>query len=1264
MRTIIKYLCIVCALLANSVVAQTIHMRMPDTTYVVGTTVDLPVYADSSLTGKGIISYQLKFNYSSATASVTGIITAGTITSGFSAPLFQINTTTNTVTVSSAGTSPLSGSGVLFYIRMQLNQVNGFYFSFSGVSTCFFNQGSPVMTFKDAYVNITNPPSITAYFASNNPLTIGDSLQVYVSGGTSPYTFQSLNSAVATINSSGMLYALSAGKAKVRVQSANSIVDTTNEIEVRALRLSLPDTTVLPVSSIIYPLRINHATAANVISGTFRLNFQQGYVLPDSILRGNTLLQNATVSYHVFSNYMLVSFALSTPLVGAGDLMHLRLRILNPTSTGIYLQNVVFNQSLPVNTRDGNISFISLTALNITPGYGDFFSGETQQFSATGGRPPYYFTVTDTTRASITTNGFFTAKRGGIVKAEVTDSLGTKVQTSNLSVYDGALNLPAISALPGSFINYPVFLSNLNGSRPLNSLQLTITFNSNVLDSVDVIINNTLSSGWTFSKNVLSDRVIIAFAGAGPVNANGVLFRLRAKVLSAVSTGTTIYFTATNVLFNEGNFYGKISNGSISVVSVLQKDIGVNTIPNLSSSCSKSNQETISASIYNYANVTYFLGDSLIVGYQLNNNPVVMDTVVLNSNFSQGLTYIYDFKQKLNLSLPGSYLLKVFTQLPGDLSASNDTSFISFQVYGSPAIYLGNDTAICRGSTLLLDATYPSASYLWSDASTSSTLTVDSSGVYWVKVTASNSCEAFDTIQVSVNNRPVSLNLSGQSYSGVCGVDSLLLSVTPVSGNRYRWRFNGTNTANTTDTFNSYMVKISGIYNVLVTNSFGCSELMFDSVVTLATARQTPPAISGSTAVCPGDTIKLFASNMSNVTYVWNGPGGFKVTTQNIERPGATGSMSGTYSLFVVRSNPSSTCDSSVSVTTSVAVNPLPSPQSLSVLGSLTFCAGDSVRLSINAGTGNRYRWFRNSSPTLNAGDTLDHLTAKLPGTYNVSVTNNSGCTGAMRDTTVNVNTKPFTGLIFGDSLVTINEVQNYSVLNTSGSVYKWFITNGTQVNGGTTSTISVQWGGVPAIGFVKVVETNSSGCTGDSVMKPIAIAPFNDTLILITDTIRFTSAGGVDTTWIFSNRTWTINGIPSWLNVVPASDSGNKKITFTTQLNAGALRVVTLTITAGTFSRNLVIAQDAFVGVDELNQSRSILIFPNPSTGKVWLDNRENSDAIVFLYGIHGQLHDTFKLKKDNIKELDYTALPTGIYLIKIKTDSEIYNQRLLITR
>ncbi|HNF49489.1 MAG TPA: T9SS type B sorting domain-containing protein [Chitinophagales bacterium] len=79
---------------------------------------------------------------------------------------------------------------------------------------------------------------------------------------------------------------------------------------------------------------------------------------------------------------------------------------------------------------------------------------------------------------------------------------------------------------------------------------------------------------------------------------------------------------------------------------------------------------------------------------------------------------------------------------------TSDTIII--KLANSPILNLGNDTTICN-SNLILHAPMNMESYLWSTQETTSSITVNTDGTYWVVVTDSNHCQAVDSISIGNN---------------------------------------------------------------------------------------------------------------------------------------------------------------------------------------------------------------------------------------------------------------------------------------------------------------------------------------------------------------------------------------------------------------------------------------------------------------------------------------------------------------------------------
>jgi gliding motility-associated-like protein len=98
---------------------------------------------------------------------------------------------------------------------------------------------------------------------------------------------------------------------------------------------------------------------------------------------------------------------------------------------------------------------------------------------------------------------------------------------------------------------------------------------------------------------------------------------------------------------------------------------------------------------------------------------------------------------------PGSYNI-MLDVLDGNSVQSNKCKKIV--VIAKPEIALGNDRTICRGDSLEFDAGAGASLYQWSTGAATRTITVGTTGTYWVRATNPWSCEAFDTVAVMVKN--------------------------------------------------------------------------------------------------------------------------------------------------------------------------------------------------------------------------------------------------------------------------------------------------------------------------------------------------------------------------------------------------------------------------------------------------------------------------------------------------------------------------------
>ncbi len=131
-----------------------------------------------------------------------------------------------------------------------------------------------------------------------------------------------------------------------------------------------------------------------------------------------------------------------------------------------------------------------------------------------------------------------------------------------------------------------------------------------------------------------------------------------------------------------------------------------------------------------------------------------------------------------------------------------------------PIVHLGNDTTLCNGQTLLLNATNTNATYLWQDGSTQSTFSVKQKGNYNVKVDIAG-CIKKDSITVDYLLTP-QFTLGEDKL--LCQGNSLILKPTfsnavQLQSLNYLWQDGSVNS--------TYIANQNGLYRLKLSNACG-----------------------------------------------------------------------------------------------------------------------------------------------------------------------------------------------------------------------------------------------------------------------------------------------------------------------------------------------------------------------------------------------------------------------------------------------------------
>jgi gliding motility-associated-like protein len=488
----------------------------------------------------------------------------------------------------------------------------------------------------------------------------------------------------------------------------------------------------------------------------------------------------------------------------------------------------------------------------------------------------------------------------------------------------------------------------------------------------------------------------------------------------------------------------------------------------------------------------------------------ILDTSLCSENFpvvldaTQGaVSYLWNdatTNPTLSANAAGDYWV-IVTQ-----NNCSDTDSVTVSLNGAPTVNLGNDTTLCVGESMTLDAGNVGSTFLWSGIGTGSTQTtfVNTAGKYYVNVTNSNGCIGTDSIQVSIGS--LSVNLGPDT--ALCSGENFILDATTANAT-YLW-----NTAATTATIDA---SATGTYSVIVTNGNGC-----EGKDTVEVSTKAGPIISlgGDTAICNGNTLTLDAGTGVGYNYLWN-------TTASTQTILITGP--GTYYVDVTTAG--STCAGTDTIIVQFSNN-----LSVNIGQDTTLCDGANVSLKSGI-PGATYLWS-------NAAGTQD-ITVNTAGIYHVLVTDGNNCEG--RDTLiVQTSTAPIVSL--GQDVSSCNGITMTLDAQNTGESFLWN-------TGATLQTINITSAGIY---FVDV--TNSDNCVARDSITVTAV--INNTVVdlgpdsTFCDVIFYTrNAGnpGSTYTWSTGSTLQSINIVAAGTYFIEVTDGNNCVAVDTVIIKLGA---------------------------------------------------------------------------------------------------------------
>lgn len=411
---------------------------------------------------------------------------------------------------------------------------------------------------------------------------------------------------------------------------------------------------------------------------------------------------------------------------------------------------------------------------------------------------------------------------------------------------------------------------------------------------------------------------------------------------------------------------------------------------------------------------------------------------------------------------------------PGADSYINNGCQAPIEVITSDA---GNDTIVCPSGTVNLNgiATGNYTGVIWmggqgsfsspTNLNTSYTASPSETGSINLSLGAIGPCNdtIFSSVTLTISSLPsAAITPSGSTI--FCQGNNVMLTAS--GGSTYTW--------STGSSASSITVSAGGTYTVTAINS--CGSQTATQTITVNPLPTVNISASGSTTICSGDSITLYASG--NGSFSWS-------TGSTVDSIIVS---AGTYTLTSTNS-----CGSQTDTQT-IAINPLPTAV-ISTSGSTIICTGDSV--SLIASGGSTYSW--------STGATGNSITVSATGTYTVTSSNSCGSQTATQVVTV-------------DPLPTASISASGSTIFCSGdsvTLYASGIGSYSWNTGSIADSVTIS-----AAGTYTLISSNSCGsqtATQTIIINPLPTASIlasGSTTICAGDSVILIASGGSTYTW------------------------------------------------------------------------------------------------------------------------------------------------------
>jgi PKD repeat protein len=539
-------------------------------------------------------------------------------------------------------------------------------------------------------------------------------------------------------------------------------------------------------------------------------------------------------------------------------------------------------------------------------------------------------------------------------------------------------------------------------------------------------------------------------------------------------------------------------------------------------------------------------------------------------------------------------------------------------------------TPVCAGTLINLTSTATAgATYAWvgpngfTSTVQNPTITAATSamaGVYSLTKTVGGCTSlAGSTVALVVNAIPATPVATVSTP--VCTGATISLATPTVAGATYAWSGPSAYTATTQNPARTgATAAMAGAYSLIITVN-GCQSLPGTSAALVVNPVPATPTAAVTSAVCAGSSIALSTPTSAGATYAWTGPNAYTSSVQNPTIVGATAAMAGIYSVTTIVAG----CSSLPGSTATLTVNAPPVTPSPTNAG--PYCSGSTINLNTTTVTGGTYAWSGpNGFTSSSQNPTIAAATSAMSGTYNLTITNGSGCVSAVGTTSVVVNSTSVSPTISTNSPICVGSPINLSTPTVAGALYAWSGPNGF------TSSIQnpILTPSSNAMSGNYTLSVTAGGCTS-AIGNTTVVVNALPVVSLGADVLQINPGASIDAGAGFSSYLWSTGATTQ---SIIASTNGIYICTVTNA--AGCLAIDSIAVT---YTLDLK-TQEQF----------NVSLYPNPNDGIFNLAFESSKTVIIEIYDAQGKLVFS-KKSSSKIVPVDISNEPNGTYNLKIKS-------------